>query len=138
MNAESYLEMLRTIMWPAVKNLATRKNYWFQQNGAPCHASATVMDFLRSKFNDRIISRGSAHHWPAYSPDLSCLDFSFWSLALDRVVKSEPKTIQDLKKVVQDFATGISEELLRKMARHTRRRAELCVAERGGYFEHLL
>ena len=76
-NTGSYLEMLRTVMWPAVKNKVTRKNYWFQQDGAPCHPSATVMDFLLSKFNNRIILRGSAHHLPAYSPDLSCLDFSF-------------------------------------------------------------
>ena len=137
-NAESYLEMLLTVMWPAVRNAATRKQYWFQQDGAPCHVSATVMDFLRSKFNGWIISRGSAYHWPAYSPDLSCLDFSFWPQAMDCVVESEPETIQELKKVVEDFASGISEEQLRKMTRHTRRRAELCVAERGGYFEHLL
>jgi hypothetical protein len=137
-NAESYLKMLQTVMWPAVKSMATRKRYWFQQDGAPCHVTATVMDFLRSKFGDRIISRRSARHWPACSPDLSCLDFSFWSQALDHVTKTEPKTIQELKTVVENFATDISEEQLRKMARHTRRRAELCVAERGGYFEHLL
>ena len=107
------------------------KNYWFQQDGAPCHTSATVIDFLRSKFNDRIISRGSAHHWPACSPDLSCLDFSFWSLALDRVVESEPKTIQELKKVVQDFVTGISKKQLRKMTQHTRT-AQHGGAVRGG------
>ena len=86
---------------------------------------------------DRIISRGSAHHWPAYSADLSCLNFSFWSLALDRMVESEPKNIQELKKVLHDFVTGISEKQLRKMSRYTRHRAELCVAERGGSFEHL-
>lgn len=137
-NAQSYLEMLQTVMWPAVKRMATKKNYWFQQDGAPCHISATVMEFLRSKFGDRIVSRGSAHHWPAYSPDLSCLDFSFWPQALDHVVETEPQTIKDLKKVVENFAASISEEQLRKMARHTRRRAELCVAAAGGYFEHLL
>ena len=125
-------------MWPAVKNMATKKHYWFQQDDAPCHVSAVVMEFLRSKFNDRIISRGSTHHWSTHSPDLSCLDFSFWSQAIDQVVETEPQTIAELKKVVEDFAASITAEKLRKMARHTRRRAELCVAEKGGYFEHLL
>ena len=72
------------------------------------HVSAVVMDFLRSKFNDRIISRGSTHHWSAHSPDLSCLDFSFWSQAIDQVVETEPQTIAELKKVVEDFAAGIT------------------------------
>ena len=52
---------------------------------------------------------------------------------MDCVVESEPETIQELKKVVEDFASGISEEQPRKIVRHTRRRAELFVAERGGY-----
>lgn len=137
-NAEAYLEMLQTVLWPAVMTVATKKQYWFQQDGAPCHVSAAVMAFLRSKFGDRIISRGSAHHWPASSPDLSCLDFSFWSQAHDRVVEAEPRTLQDLKTVVEEFSENMCEADLRKMARHTRRRAELCLAERGGYFEHLL
>ena len=141
-NAESYLEMLLTVTWSAVGNTATRKQYWFRRTVLiamyPC---TTVMNFLRSKFNDRIISRGSAHRtgpYTLYSPDLSCPDFSFWPQGMDCVVESEPETVQDLKNVVEDFTSGISEKQPRKIARHTRRWAELCVAERGGYFEHLL
>lgn len=137
-NGESYLEMLQTVMWPAVESVANEKNFWFQQDGAPCHVSGDVMTFLRSKFGERIISRRSAHHWPASSPDLSCLDFSFWSQTLDEVVEKEPQTLEELKRVVEEFAANIAEDVLRRMARHTRRRAELCVRERGGYFEHLL
>ena len=37
-----------------------------------------------------------------------------------------------------DFASNISEEQLRRMIRHTQRRAELCCTERGGHFEHLV
>ena len=43
-----------------------------------------------------------------------------------------------LKERVEKFARSLTEEQLRRMARHTRRRAELCVAADGGYFEHLL
>ena len=66
---------------------------------------SVMIGLPRSKVNDRIISRGGTHlHWPAYSPYLSCLDFSFWTQALNRVVESEPETIKELKKVVEDFA----------------------------------
>ena len=58
----------------------------------------SVMAFLD---RSSTISRGGTHlHWPAYSPYLSCLDFSFWTQALNRVVESEPETIKELKKVV--------------------------------------
>ena len=138
-NGATYLEMLETIMWPAVRAVATRRGYWFQQDGAASHVTSEVMDFfLTAKFGDRLISRNAQHHWPPYSPDLTCLDFSFWPQAQDEVVRRQPQTLSQLKDVVEDFARNISEDQLRRMARHTRRRAELCCAERGGHFEHLL
>ncbi|KAF0311836.1 RNA-directed DNA polymerase from mobile element jockey [Amphibalanus amphitrite] len=74
-NSDAYLEMLQTVVWPAVRARATRHQYWFQQDGAPPHVTAPVMDFLHSKFGGRVISRNSERRWPPYSPDLSCLDF---------------------------------------------------------------
>ena len=58
----AYLEMLKTVVWPAVRHHATRLQYWFQQDGAFPHVTAPVMEFLRAKFGDRIISRNSEHH----------------------------------------------------------------------------
>ena len=42
------------------------------------------------------------------------------------VVRCEPETIDQLKTVVEGFARNMDEASLRKIARHTRRRAELC------------
>ena len=82
----AYLDILKTVVWPAVRHQATRLQYWFQQDGASPQITEPVMDFLRSKFGDRIISRKSEHHWPPYSPDLSCLDFSIRSEVMAHVV----------------------------------------------------
>ena len=133
----AYLDMLRRIVWPAVKGLATRRNYYFQQDGASPHVTEEVMEFLRSKFGDRIISRKSEHHWPPYSPDLNPLDFSFWSQAMAHVTRVEPTNIRDLKMCVEDFAINFEEEKARSLARHTRYRAELCFSVGGGHFEQL-
>ena len=95
------------------------------------------MEYLESKFGDQLISRGRQHHRPACSPDLSPLDFSFWPQAMTFVGK-KLSDVQALKRTVEAFAASITEEQLKKMVRHTRRRAELCVAAAGGYFEHLL
>ncbi|XP_043212879.1 uncharacterized protein LOC122376980, partial [Amphibalanus amphitrite] len=115
-NSDAYLEMLQTVVWPAVRARATCHRYWFQQDGAPPHVTAPVMDFLHSKFGGRVISRNSEHRWPPYSPDLSCLDFCFWSLVTAQIVHSEPQTLEQLKELVEDFARNMDDEQLRKMA----------------------
>ena len=116
----TYLGMLQTMVWPAIRGRATRREYWFQQDGASPHCTPEVLAFLASKFGDRVISRRTEHHWPPYSPDLSPLDFSFWSQAMAHVVRCEPSTLEQLKQVVEDFATNFDPEKARAMARHCR------------------
>ena len=138
-DSKVYLEkVLQGAVWPSVKGVATRKQLWFQQDGASCHVTKECLDFIKSKFGDRVISRSTDHHWPPYSPDLSPLDFSLWGQALAHVVRCKPKTIDELKIIVNDFTVNLGEEKIRSMARHTRKRAELCCQVRGGHFEHLL
>ena len=93
-----------------MNSLATRRQYWFQHDGASCHVTGECLEFLQSKYGERIISRRTAHDWPPYSPDLSPLDFSFWSQAMVDVIRCEPSTISELKTVVEDFAVNMSEE----------------------------
>ena len=133
-----YLEMLETHVWPAIKYRATRRGYWMQQDGASPHVTGPVMDFLREKFGEKIISRNSTHHWPPYSPDLSVLDFSFWAQAMTEVIRCKPSTLTALKDVVEEFAEDMDEDLVRTMCRNTKKRAQNCVDQKGGYFEHLL
>ena len=51
-NGEIYLELLQNTMWPSVKALATRKQHWYQQDGAPCHVTSPCLEFLKTKFGD--------------------------------------------------------------------------------------
>ena len=39
-NGEVYLDLLQNTMWPSVRGQATRKQYWFIQDGAPSHVQA--------------------------------------------------------------------------------------------------
>lgn len=50
----------------------------------------------------------------------------------------KPRTILELRHKIDDFASIIGEEQLRKMVGHTRERAEYCVQADGGHFEDLL
>ena len=137
-DSSTYLSMLKDKVWPAIRSKATRRNYWFMQDGAAPHCTQEVLSFLASKFGERVVSRKTAHAWPPYSPDLNPLDFSFWSQAMAHVVRCQPITLEDLKAVVNDFATNFDPEKARSMARHARYRWELCRRQKGGHFEDLL
>ena len=45
--------------------------------------------------------------------------------------------IIQLKTIVEDFATNMDEEMVRKMARSVYGRLKLCIKQGGGHFEHL-
>lgn len=137
-NGEVYLKLLKDVLWPSIKAVATKKQYWFQQDGATCHVTQPCLDFLKLKFGDRILSRKTDHHWPPNSPDLSPLDFSFWSQAMNHLNEVKPKTLAEMKITVENFASNLSDEAIRKMARHTRKRAVACVAAGGGHFEQII
>ena len=136
---EAYLEkILMDTVWQNVKHMATRKEYWFQQNGANYHVTAQCLSFSRSKFENRIISRNTQHHWPPYSPDHSPLDYCFWIQCTQYVKKEKPKNMCDLRQCINRFAENIDEEALRKMVPHNRKRTALCIDSLGGNFEQLL
>ena len=119
-DGQVYLELLKNTLWPAVRANATRKKYWYQHDGATCHVTTECLDlgdslvfctglrnpaincrfFLRSKFDHRVLSRRLDHHWPTNSPDLSPMDFSFWSQASNHLKKLKPATLEEMKLVV--------------------------------------
>ena len=96
------------------------------------------MRFLKAKFGCRVISSNTEHDWSPSGTYLTCLDFCFWPQAQEEVVCQGPQTLSQLKSIVEDFVRSISEEQFRWMARHSRRRTDLCCSERGGHSNHLL
>ena len=57
------------------------------------------MEWLSTRFKDRIISRNAEFLWPPYSPDLNPCDFYLWGYLKNKVYTSPtPKTTEELKK----------------------------------------
>ena len=92
--------------WPALKGSATKKRLWFQQDGARVHTANSCLKFLQEKLPGRVISNRLDYEWPPCSADLSMLDFWFWGQAQQEVYKAKPKSIEELKNVVERFAKG--------------------------------
>ena len=98
------------------------------------------LGYLRApeRFGDRIISRHTRIPWPACSPDLNPLDYSFWGQCERQIALKKPKGRDEIIRVVNEYAASLSEELIRSMTNNIIKRARLCVDQNGGHFEHLL
>ena len=49
-NGQGYLDLLQQSFWPEVRHKATRREYWNQQDGAPCHCSNECLNsFSKNK-----------------------------------------------------------------------------------------
>ena len=100
-----------------------------------CYPGASTFSEI---FGNRIISRHTNHHcnWAPYSPDLCSLNFSVWNYVKVNMKKTYSSTLESLNVFVEDVLSGISEDLLRKIAWHVRKRTVLCVQENGRRFEN--
>ena len=58
-------------------------------------------------------------------------------MAEARVRKEKPKTVVELKAVVENFVGEISKETLLNVADNFIKRAKMCHQQDGGHFEHL-
>lgn len=84
----SYRYLLDHHFFPQAEELAGGEDYWFQHDGASVHYAETVVRDLNNRLPGRWIGRGGQIRWPPRSPDLSPLDFCFWS-ALRKLVLAE-------------------------------------------------
>ena len=48
---------------------------WFQQYGATCQTANATVDLLKTKFDEKEISRNEPVNWPLRSCDLTPLDY---------------------------------------------------------------
>ena len=53
-------------------------------------------------------------------------------------MRCQPKTLNQLKAIVEDFASNMEGELIRKVCRNVQTRAQVCVQQKGSHFEYLL
>lgn len=130
-NGQTYLEMLEEVVAPLVE-----EGMWFQQDGAPPYMPARA--WLQEMFEERVISRLTPLAWPSKSPDLSCLDYWFWGVAMAEVRRNPPNTLVELKNIVEGFAESLEEEEVTKAARGIMKRARACRAVGGAAFEYKL
>jgi hypothetical protein len=93
------------------------------------------MKELRQVFGDRIISRGL---WPAHSLDLNPCDFFLWRNLKQKVYKTNPHTIEELKENIRNEVSAISPGELKRVITNLVRRCQEYARADGDHFQHLL
>jgi Helix-turn-helix domain (DUF4817) len=138
-NSQRYREMLTEYFFPMLRRMRIPlASTWFQQDGATAHCSNENLEFLQSKFGDRLISRRTQRPWPPRSPDLSACDFFLWGYLKSKVYRSRPNSLQDLQRNIEQEIREISKETRLRVLQNFVWRLEECVRMQGGHLEHIL
>ncbi len=115
-----------------------RKEGYFQQDGAPCHFAHRVRNLLNASFPQRWIGRGGPIAWPAYSPDLSALDFWLWGMLKNRVYGTPIANLEELKTRITTIICGIPASMCSRAINAAFERFDLCIEVGGRQVEPYL
>ena len=72
------------------------------------------------------------------SPDLSPLDYWFWSVCLAELRRSPPSSLDELKDIVENYVDSLQEQEVIKATRNMMKRAKACREAVRGPFEFKL
>ncbi|GFU72839.1 putative transposable element [Trichonephila clavipes] len=104
---------------------------WFQQDGATCHTARAIIDLLKDKFGDRLISRFGPVNWPPRSCDLTPLDYFLWGYVESLVYADKPQTTDHLEDNIRRVIADIRPQMLEKVIENWTSRLDYIRASHG-------
>jgi len=107
----------------------------FLQDGAPPHWGSDFRRFLVATFPNRWIGRDGPTAWPPRSPDITPLDFLLWRYVKDKVLSTPVPDITNLKAIITDAFTTITEDMLENTWREIDYRLDVLLATKGAHVE---
>ena len=132
-NKNYYLtQILQRVVEPWSKAHFGNRKWFFQQDSASAHKAREVQDWCRVHFPGFIESG----EWPPYSPDLSPMDFSVWSILEARACAKSHKSLDSLKQALLREWDKISVQELRAICKNFPKRLKACIRAKGGHFEN--
>ena len=139
LNAENYEAMLRNQIVPAIQEIVGEnfENTWLQQDGAAPHYGRDVRNYLDEVFINRWIGRRGTIEWTARSRDLTPLDYFYWGYLKDRVYKTKPQNLDELRQRIIDESALIPPEMIQNAINAFYHRLAYCQEVNGKQFEHL-
>jgi hypothetical protein len=131
-NTEEYLKVLKNVVKPWIRaNYGPRKNYIFQQDGAPCHTANRTQKWL----GDNLKSFWPKEFWPPSSPDLNPLDFSVRAFVARRACKDPHPNLDSLKAAITAAWSSMTPDYIVATCQKFRPRLKAVVRAEGGHIE---
>lgn len=142
LNGNIFLNFLQTEFMELIEDLplATRHALIFQLDGAPCHFSAQVREWLNVNFTNKWIGRATNNdnqltNWPARSPDLSPLDYYLWGRLKEIVYKDRPANANELRNRITHACNELQGPEIENAVRRFRKNLIKCIENNGGSAE---
>ncbi|UYV80082.1 hypothetical protein LAZ67_18001632 [Cordylochernes scorpioides] len=120
MNADTYINVLETVVKPWMDMVAAGRKYVFQQDSAPAHKAKKTQSWLTLN----VPSHWGPDIWPPNSPDCNPLDYYVWGVVERDVNKAPHTTIQSVKKAVHTVMTQMDKVIVAKACASFRIRLE--------------
>ena len=136
-NAERYMGVLKQFFVKLKRKHVDVDSQWFMQDGATPHTANCTLQWLRSKFQDRIISRRTTVEWAPHSPDMNPCDFYLWGYLKAVSYRGKPADLEELKQAVEETVRGIPMATCKAIIANFAKRVERCLAVNGTHFEHM-
>lgn len=124
LNANRYIDILGNNLIPSIDLFHKDEPFIFQQDNAPCHRARLVTQWFQDQEID-VLS------WPANSPDLNCIE-NLWSWLDKEIAKQEPRTLDELKKIVPNILNNIPKSILENLVDSMPNRINDCLKNKGG------
>ena len=134
-NAKYYQnDIIRKVVIPWGKKVFGRRQWTFQQDGAPAHSAKATISLLKKEIPN-VWCKGV---WPPYSPDLNPMDYSIWGNLSAALQGKRFATVKALKYALLKAWDRITPEQLSCIVNSFPKRLRACIKAEGGNFEHLL
>ena len=85
---------------------------------------------------ESVISRFTERPWPAISPDLSPLDYVFWSVCLVELRKNPPNSFLKLLNTVERYTVSLNKDQIITAVNDIILIDQACMESDGGAFEY--
>ena len=126
--AETYLQLLQR----QLGMMDLQENY-FQQDGAPIHTANKVVKYLKSNYHHHWIGKkwGGEKEWAPRSPDLSPLDYFFWSYVQAQLLSHNLETKADFHNSLILEIPRVPKKMIQQACSSIIKRCEKCIEKRG-------
>lgn len=126
MNGERYLNLLKDKL---NLHMGVHGTSIFMHDGAPCHRSKIVSEFLKRN-NITVLE------WPGNSPDLNPIE-NLWCQLKDKVAEKQPSSGQELNQAIKTvWVKEIHPDYCKRLVASMPRRLEAVIQNRGGHTKY--